>query len=73
MDVDDFLQEKRASEAKERLEEAKRKLKEEKEHLRDELRKQKEVARHPDNSGMSNRSSLQSPVVSSGGMKPWML
>ncbi|HLD11998.1 MAG TPA: hypothetical protein VJB87_00210, partial [Candidatus Nanoarchaeia archaeon] len=63
-----FLQEKRASEAKERLEEAKRKLREEKEHLKDELRKQKESARHPDDRMVQGR-----PQPKSDGMKPWML
>ena len=75
MDVDDFLQEKRAAEAKERLEEAKKKLREEKERLREELKKQKETARserfqsaaqHPDDRHIQSRS-LEA------GLKPWML
>ncbi len=74
MDVDDFLQEKRASEAKERLEEAKKKLREEKDRLKEELRKQKETARservqsishHPDDRHIQQ--------AKSEGLKPWML
>ncbi len=67
MDVDDFLQEKRALEAKERLEDAKRKLKEEKSHLLEEQRKLKE-SRHP-------RPEVQDRSQGSdgSGLKPWMI
>lgn len=69
MDVDDFLQEKKALEAKERLEEAKRKLKEEKERLREEQKKlrgsqRSERISEDDNSG-KNPSDYR--------LKPWML
>ncbi|MEK6812963.1 MAG: hypothetical protein AABX86_02495 [Nanoarchaeota archaeon] len=78
MDVDDFLQEKRASEAKERLEEAKRKLREEKERLKEELRKQKESARSERFQSMSHhpddRHQIQQVHAIGGpGLKPWML
>ncbi|HLD15369.1 MAG TPA: hypothetical protein VJB94_02205 [Candidatus Nanoarchaeia archaeon] len=68
MEIDDFLQEKKAHEAKERLEEAKRKLREEKERLKEEQRKLKE-------GNKSANNSEDKPAKEPGeyALKPWML
>ncbi len=69
MEIDEFLQEKRAMEAKERLEEAKRKLKEEKEHLREEQKKLRESSR----GDRFPEDDSQPAKKSDFGLKPWML